>query len=76
MDKFDVDAIERPRWLRALLAIDQLLNVLLWNGSENETISSHIGRRMKNNKANVIDKCLCSILRKIESKHCFKSIGE
>ena len=67
---------QRPRWLRALIALDQLGNVLLWGGSENETISSHIARRIASGKANWFDKKVCCILRKLEEKHCIKSLGE
>lgn len=39
----------KPYWLRLLLAVDQLFNVLLFNGSEDETISSNFGKRSKAN---------------------------
>lgn len=31
--------------MRFLLVLDQMGNVLFWNGSQDETISSHIGRK-------------------------------
>ena len=76
IDKFDKDVEVYPYWLRILLSIDQFFNVVLWNGSHDENISGHIGRKVKENRANRIDKLICCFLRKIESKHCVKSIGE
>jgi len=67
--KFDRDVTKRSRWYRLLLALDQLGNVLFLNGSQDETISSHIGRTGKH-------RWLCNILKKFESSHCFKSRGE
>ena len=67
--KFDRDMEKRSRWERFTLVIDQLGNVLLLNGSQDETISSHIGRTGKH-------KWLCNILKKIQSNHCYKSRGE
>ena len=74
--KFDRDVEKRSRVLRLLLSIDQFFNVLIWNGSQDETISSHIGRRIKANKALWIEKQICCFLKKLESKHCIKSLGE
>ena len=74
--KFDKDVAKRGRGLRFLLSLDQLFNVLLWNGSQDETISSHIARRREAGKANVIDNSVCWFLRLLESKHCIKSKGE
>ena len=67
--KFEKDVANRSRWFRLLLAIDQFFNVLLYNGSQDETISSHIGRTGKT-------KWLCKILRKLEHNHCLESLGE
>ncbi len=74
--KFENDMKKRSRVMRFLLVIDQMFNVLLWNGSQDETISSHIGRRIARGDANVFDKTLCKFLRALESKHCIKSRGE
>ncbi|MGD8305073.1 MAG: hypothetical protein PVF17_00330 [Ignavibacteria bacterium] len=74
--KFDNDIKKRSRFFRFLLVLDQMGNVVLWNGSQDETISSHIGRRIKDNTATWFDKLVCKILRKLETSHCFKSIGE
>jgi hypothetical protein len=74
--KFENDMQKRPRFLRFLLALDQLFNVLLWNGSQDETISSHIHRRQELGRANRFDNVVCKFLRLIESKHCLKSKGE
>lgn len=74
--KFENDVTKRNRFYRFLLAVDQFFNVLLWNGSQDETISSHIHRRMLKNEATWFDKKLCKLLEKIESSHCFESRGE
>lgn len=74
--KFDKDAAKRKRWFRLLLVTDQFFNVLLWNGSQDETISSHIGRRIAKGEATWFDKLLCRLLSKLESEHCKKSLGE
>ena len=49
--KFDRDVEKRSRWFRFLLVLDQMLNVIFWNGSQDETVSSHIGRRIREGKA-------------------------
>ena len=67
--KFKNDVNKRSWVMRLLLVLDQFGNVLLLNGSQDETISSHIGRTGK-------AKWLCWLLRKLESKHCLKSRGE
>ena len=74
--KFEEDMTKRTRWLRFLLVLDQMGNVLFWNGSQDETISSHIHRRIKAGKATWFDKKLCCLLKKLESEHCLKSEGE
>ena len=74
--KFENDVQKRSRFFRFLLALDQLGNVLFWNGSQDETISSHIHRRIESGKANWFDKKLCCLLKKLEDNHCAKSIGE
>lgn len=74
--KFDNDVAKRSRGMRFLLVLDQFFNVLLWNGSQDETISSHIGRRIKAGKATWIEKKLCCLLNKIEGNHYLKSLGE
>jgi len=76
IEKFERDVEVYPYWLRLLLALDQFGNVLLWNGSHDETISGHIGRKVKEGRANKIDMTVCWFLRKIESRHCVRSIGE
>ena len=74
--KFDRDVQKRSRLMRFLLVLDQMFNVILWNGSQDETISSHIHRRIESGKANWFDKKLCCLLKKLDSNHCAKSIGE
>lgn len=74
--KFDIDVQKRSRFMRFLLALDQMGNVLLWNGSQDETISSHIHRRIENGTATWFDKKLCCLLKKLENNHCYVSRGE
>lgn len=74
--KFDNDIAKRNRFMRFLLVFDQMCNVLFWNGSQDETISSHIGRRQENGKATWFDNLVCRGLSKIENNHCFVSKGE
>lgn len=74
--KFDRDVAKRCWFLRLFLALDQFFNVLLWNGSQDETISSHIQRRINKGTATWFDKKLCCFLKKFESNHCEKSLGE
>ena len=74
--KFEYDVQKRSRVMRFLLVVDQMFNVILWNGSQDETISSHIGRRIEANKATWFDKQLCKFLRFLQAKHCIKSKGE
>jgi hypothetical protein len=74
--KFDRDAQKRSRFMRFLLSLDQMGNVLFWNGSQDETISSHIHRKIENGKATWFDKKLCCLLKKLENNHCYESRGE
>jgi hypothetical protein len=76
IEKFERDMNKRNRTMRFLLVLDQMFNVLLWNGSQDETISSHIGRRIESDKATWFDKLVCKFLRVLEAKHCIKSKGE
>ncbi len=74
--KFQNDVKKRSRFMRFLLVLDQMFNVLFWNGSQDETISSHIGRKIEEKRATKIDILLCKVLKKLQSKHCQRSIGE
>lgn len=74
--KFENDVKKRSRGFRFLLVLDQMFNVLLWNGSHDETISSHVGRRIAEGKANWFDKIVCCALKKMENNHCKESLGE
>ena len=74
--KFENDMNKRGRAMRFLLVLDQMFNVVLWNGSQDETISSHIGRKIESKKATWFDKLVCKFLRVLEAKHCIKSKGE
>lgn len=74
--KFENDISKRSRFMRFLLVLDQMFNVVLWNGSQDETVSSHIGRRIQKGEATWFDKRLCCFLKRLEYNHCNKSIGE
>jgi len=74
--KFEYDVQKRSRIMRFLLVLDQMFNVVLLNGSQDETISSHIGRKIENNKATRFDKLLCRGLRALQAKHCIRAKGE
>ena len=74
--KFDNDMTKRTRWMRFLLFLDQMINVIVWNGSQDETISSHIARKIDGGYATWLDKKVCCFLNMFESEHCLKSLGE
>ncbi len=76
IEKFENDKKKRSRFMRVALALDQLCNVIFWNGSQDETVSSHIGRRIKKGEATWFDRKLCCLLKRLENNHCDKSIGE
>lgn len=76
IEKFKRDVEKRTRGMRFLLVLDQMFNVLLWNGSQDETISSHIGRRIQAGNATWFDKRLCCLLKRLEHNHCNESLGE
>ena len=76
VSKFNNDMKKRTRLKRFLLVLDQMCNVVFWNGSQDETVSSHIGRRINSGKATWFDKKLCCFLKRLESNHCSKSLGE
>lgn len=76
VSKFNNDMKKRTRLKRFLLVLDQMCNVVFWNGSQDETVSSHIDRRINSGKATWFDKKLCCFLKRLESNHCSKSLGE
>jgi hypothetical protein len=76
IEKFENDRKKRTRLMRFLLVLDQMLNVVIWDGSQDETVSSHIGRRIKKGEATWFDKKLCCFLKRLEKNHCNKSLGE
>ena len=76
IEKFNEDVKEKSRVKRLLIALDQIFNVLIWNGSQDETISSHIARRIEANKAYRVEVYICKFLKMLESQHCKKSLGE
>ena len=76
IEKFEEDKQKRTRLMRFLLVLDQMCNVVFWNGSQDETVSSHIGRRIENGTATWFDKKLCCLLKKLDNNHCVESRGE
>lgn len=76
IQKFENDVKKRSRLFRFLLVLDQMCNVVFWNGSQDETVSSHIGRRIQAGNATWFDKRLCCLLKRLEHNHCNESLGE
>lgn len=76
IDKFNDDVKNIPRWLRIAISFDQFVGCFIWNKSQDETISSYIGRKIRRNKANWAEKILCWFLGKLQNNHCIKSLGE
>ena len=74
--KFEVDMVDRTRMFRFILVIDQMFNVIWLNGSQDETISSHLARKRADGTITWFQSKVCSFLRKLESRHCLKSLGE
>lgn len=74
--KFDRDVKQLSRFTRVMLAFDQFFNALFWNGSQDETISSHIGRRKADGTETRWDNFVCKCLNKLEYNHCKNSLGE
>ena len=75
-NKFNEDVLKRTRSMRFLLSLDQMLNVLWLNGSQDETCSSHIARKQLTKTSTWFQNKVCCVLRKIETNHCNKSLGE
>lgn len=65
-----------PWALRVLLAFDQLGNVLLLRGHEDETISSNCGKRVRAGTAGVFCRWLCRLLDVVDPGHCQDAIEE
>lgn len=61
--KFDKDVATKSRWLRFMIALDQMFGVLFYNNSQDETISSKIGRLESAGKATWFDKKVCCFCR-------------
>lgn len=74
--KFENDVKTKSRLLRAMIAFDQLVGVLFWDNSQDETISSKIHRKKDQGKSNWFENKLCCLLSKLEYNHCYKSRGE
>lgn len=74
--KFDRDMEKRSRFNRFMLSIDQTINVLWLNGSQDETCSSYIGRKKENGTSTVFQEKVCCLLNRLEYNHCSLSVGE
>ncbi len=74
--KFDNDVATKSKGLRVLIALDQLIGTIIWNTSQDETISSHIGRLQEDEESTWFDDKVCCVLSKLEYNHCNKSKGE
>ena len=75
-NKFDNDIAKRRYGMRLLLAIDQFFNVLLLNGSQDQTLSGHIAKKQYESTDRWYHNLLCDILKRIESSHCWLSRKE
>ena len=66
----------KRRLINILVGFDQFMQVLVYFGNytSDETISGVIGRKVLNKEANWLEKSICWFLRKLQSKHCVKSI--
>lgn len=58
-----------------LIGIDQFVNCI-FAGYPDETLSSRMGKRVRDNKAKKLEIFLCKMLGKIEYDHCNESIEE
>ena len=54
-----------------LIALDQLLNTLLW-GNPDETISSRLGKASR--RGNRVARILCRVIHLFDSNHCYDAI--
>jgi len=66
----------KRRLINILIGFDQFCQVLIYAGAytPDETISGIIGKKIKDNRANWLEKSICWFLRKLQSKHCVKNI--
>lgn len=66
--------VKRYIW-NLLISIDQLANTLL-GGFPDETISSRMGKKIRDNEACPVCIFLCKLLNIIDPGHCEKSIED
>jgi len=66
----------RRRVENIIVGFDQFCQVLIYLGNytPDETISGIIGRKIRDSRANWLEKTICFVLRRLQSKHCIKSI--
>jgi hypothetical protein len=61
----------KRRWV----SVDQTLNVWVFNGLPDETISSHAGRRVRNGSPPTWARFVCWLCEWFDKGHCRESIG-
>jgi len=68
--------IKKSYLLRVLIAIDQLINVILFNGHEDNTISGHVGYKAiySSKKRWKILELIIDAMFFFDDNHCFNSI--
>jgi len=68
----------KRRLSNIIIGLDQFLQVLIYLGNytPDETISGVIGRKIRANKANIVEKGICWFLRLLQAKQCIKNIDE
>jgi hypothetical protein len=64
--------MKKPWPYRIALSFDQMLHVLLFNGDEDETISSRAGKAAR--KGRLWARCFCWLLNIVDKGHCEKAI--
>jgi hypothetical protein len=70
------ETMRKSYWLRVLIAIDQLGNVLILNGKEDHTISGHVGYKvyLGNRTGWLWLSKIIDTLFWFDPEHCFRSI--
>lgn len=61
------------RLINILIALDQLLQTIVYLGKYNPDLTISAVIYKKGDKANVVERMLCTVLRKLETSHCYKS---
>ena len=74
--QFDEDIAKRSYGKRVALILTQAFNVIILNGSQDQTTSGHIAKKQYEGTSNIFLDFICLILRKIEARHCWLSRKE